>query len=89
MDVTNQGGQVVIGPSIKVYIEKKPAAMQVTQHVCPTPPPPSAPHPPTPFTKGSTKIYITKQPAVSTADSCGCGAIVIAGTGATRVFYNG
>ena len=63
-----------------------PAAVVGDLHVC-LMPPLAGPHPPAPFTKGSTTVLIGGRPALRMGDMSGCGAVII--TGAPTVIVGG
>lgn len=88
-DLSTHGGMIAAGVSTKVFFEKLPAAVQMSQHTCPIPPPPAGPgpHPPTPFTQGHRKIFIQHMPAVDSTYTCGCGASLISGTGTLKIIF--
>jgi len=77
-DPTSHPG--VIGPLrgvLSVLIEKQPAAVVGTQHICALPPPGS--HPATAIGKGSMSVHIGGKPAARVGDSAACGAIITQG----------
>ena len=77
-DSTTHGG-VVVGPGVAtVLIGSLPAAVVGDMHACVIPPPP--PHPSSsPFTMGSTTVFIAGRPAIRANDMCGCTAMVLLG----------
>lgn len=78
-DTTNHGG-AIIGPGIPtVLIGGMPAVVAGDNHVCVIPPPPAGPHPPTPFSVGSTTVMIGGKPVIRVGDVCGCGAASVVG----------
>jgi len=77
-DSSNHGGTVV-GPGVPtVLIEGMPAAVMGDMHVCSLPP---NSHQPTasPFPAGSATVLIGNKPALTTSDSCICGAMAAVG----------
>jgi uncharacterized Zn-binding protein involved in type VI secretion len=76
-DPTNHGG-VITGPGeATVMIGGIPAAVAGDLHTCPIPPPAHVTS--TPFPMGSTTVLIGGKPALRTTDTCGCGAMAVAG----------
>lgn len=73
-DVTTHGGTIVGPGAPTVLIAGMPATVAGDMHVCPIPPPPSGPHPPSPFSMGSSTVLIEGKPAIRVGDVCGCGA---------------
>jgi len=69
-----------------VIVEKQVAAVSGDTHTC-SMPPNAGPHPPTPFSKGSTTVLIGKRPALRVGDVAGCGAAI--SKGATTVKFGG
>jgi uncharacterized Zn-binding protein involved in type VI secretion len=77
-DTTNHGGSVV-GPGVPtVLIGGNPAAVMTDNHACPIPA--NTGHiPSSPFTIGSTTVFIGGKAALRANDTCGCGAAVAVG----------
>jgi uncharacterized Zn-binding protein involved in type VI secretion len=78
-DPTGHPG-VIAGPGVpSVLIGHQPAAVaQSTLHTCSFPPP-SGPHPPSTFPRGSSSVLIGGSPALRQGDMAGCGATIILG----------
>jgi uncharacterized Zn-binding protein involved in type VI secretion len=78
LDLTAHPG-VVSGPGVPtVLIMGAPAAVTGDTHTCAMPPP-TGPHPPTPFPKGSLTVFIGGRPALRVGDLSGCGAPIVSG----------
>lgn len=78
LDPTAHPG-LVTGPGVPtVLIGGLPAAVVGDLHTC-SMPPPTGPHPPTPFPMGSVSVLIGGRPALRMGDMSGCGAPIIAG----------
>ena len=92
LDSTTHGG-VIIGPGVPtVFIGGLRAAVGTAAapgdtHVCPIPPPPTGPHPPTPLVTGSKTVFISGRPAARVGDLAGCGASIL--SGASNVLIGG
>lgn len=73
-DVTTHGGTIVGPGAPTVLIGGMPAVVAGDMHVCTIPPPPTGPHPPSPFSAGSASVLIEGKPVIRVGDVCGCGA---------------
>ncbi len=70
---------MIAGPGVPlVMIEGLPAAVAGDIHACAMPPS-AGPHPPTPFSMGSTTVSIGGRPALRLGDISGCGAPIVSG----------
>ena len=85
-DQTSHPGMIA-GPGVAtVLIEGLPAAVAGDMHSCAMPPN-AGPHPPSPFTVGSSTVLVGGRSLLRVGDSSGCGASIIAG--ATNVMVGG
>lgn len=70
---------IIAGPGVPIVcIGGLPAAVVGDTHACFIPSPPG-PHPPTPFTVGSTTVNIGGRPALRMGDISSCGSPIIFG----------
>lgn len=79
-DITAHGGTVT-GPGVSnVLIGGMPAAVVGDLHVCAIVPTPATPHPTTtPFTAGSSTVFVSGRPLLRVGDMAACGASIVAG----------
>ncbi len=85
-DSTAHPGKIA-GPGVPIVrIGGLPAAVAGDMHACFIPSPPG-PHPPTPFTLGSTTVRIGGRPALRVGDVSSCGSPIV--TGAFNVVIGG
>ena len=79
LDKTGHPGGTITGPGVAtVLIGKMPAAVAGDMHSC-TMPPTVGPHPPSPFSNGSTTVLIGGRAALRMGDMSGCQAPIIGG----------
>lgn len=83
-DTTNHGGTIIGPGDATVLMEGSPAVVATDNHVCSLPP---NTHQPTtsPFTVGSTTVFIGGKPAIRVGDTCICGAASIVGAPSIQI----
>lgn len=77
-DPTAHPGMVAPPGVPTVLIAGLAAAVATGLHTCFLPPP-AGPHPPSPFPKGSTTVYIGGRQALRVGDVSGCGSPIVMG----------
>jgi len=83
-DPTTHPG-VIGGPSARtVIIGGVPASVVGDLHICAFPPP-SGPHPPTPFAAGSATVRFAGMSALRVNDVASCGATIVSGAPTVNV----